>query len=175
MKITWFGKTTFRIHVAGRIIVVEPEGAPADIDGAELVSGAQTVVTMTSEDVPSFDPEGWRPQTRGRLIDSGEGDEALNLYRLGNRGLLADSADEGVLVLHTEGTPWGRWVDNAIVVLSGTSAQCAAGGTALLEIARPRLIALAVDGEPDKVFDTLAPLLGDASLTVLEPALAVEV
>lgn len=48
-------------------------------------------------------------------------------------------------------------------------------GTALLEIARPRLIALAVDGEPDKVFDTLAPLLGDASLTVLEPALAVEV
>lgn len=176
MKITWFGDTTFRIHIAGRIVVVDPEGAPADIDAAELVSGAETVTAMASDDIPPFDTASWTPRRRGRLIDEDEGDEALSLYRLGSEGLVADSADEGVLVLHGEGTQWGRWADGAVVVLTGSGVKCAAAGTALLEIVRPRLIALAVgDAEIDIAFETLAPLLGDAGLIVLEAGLAVEV
>lgn len=176
MKITWFGGTTFRIHIAGRIVVVDPEGAPAGIDAAELVSGAETVAAMASGDIPAFDPASWTPRKRGRLIDEDEGDEALSLYHLGNSGLVADSADEGVLVLHGEGAEWRRWADTAVIVLSGSGAECAAAGAALLEIARPRLIALAVDdAEIDIAFETLAPLLGDAGLIVLEAGLAVEV
>ena len=45
MKITWFAAMTFRIHIAGRIIVIESEGAPEGVDPGELVSGAQTVVS----------------------------------------------------------------------------------------------------------------------------------
>ena len=64
----------------------------------------------------------------------------------------------------------------SVVVLSGSGAQCAAHGTALLDAARPRLIALAItDGDIDAAFDALAPGLEGASLIVLEPGLAVEV
>jgi len=178
MKITWFAAMTLRIHVAGRIVVIDPEGAPEGIDAGELVSGAQTVVSAASGDIPAFDPATWTPRRRGRLIDEAEGDEALSLYRLGARGLVADSADEGLLAIADSGaeTQWGRWADNGIVVLGGTGAQCAGQGAALLEIARPKLIALAVDdGGIDAAFDGLAPQLGDASLIVLEAGLAVEV
>lgn len=177
MKITWFAAMTFRIQIAGRIIVIDPEGAPEGIDPAELASGAQGVVAASDDSVPLFDPQSWRPRRRVRLIDEEEGDEALNLYRLGEKGLVADSADEGVLVIEDGDirTQWGRWADNGVVVLCGTGAECAAQGAALLEIAWPRLIALAVtDGAADMAFEALAPQLEGASLTVLEPGLAVE-
>lgn len=177
MKITWFAAMTFRIHIAGRIIVIESEGAPEGVDPGELVSGAQTVVSAARNGIPDFDPSIWKPRRRGRLIDEDEGDEGLNLFRLG-AGLVASSADEGVLVIADAGAgpQWGRWADGAVVVLSGTGAQCVAEGAALLEIARPRLIALAIgDGAADTAFEGLAPQLGDASLTVLEPGMAVEV
>ncbi len=177
MKITWFAAMTFRIQIAGRIVVTAPEGAPDSTDATELVSGAQTVVAA-GVGIEPFDPANWRPQRRGRLIDEQEGHEGLDLYRLVARGLVADSADEGVLVMQDaqSASPWGRWADNAVVVLSGKSNACVAEGTTLLEVARPKLIALAVtDGEIDQAFDALAPRLGDASLIVLEPGLAVEV
>lgn len=178
MKITWFAAMTFRIHIAGRIVVIDPEGAPEGIDSGELVSGAQSVVSASGDDIAAFDPASWRPRKRGRLIDETEGDEGLSLYRLGGRGLVADSADEGVLAIADAGADanWQRWADNGVVVLSGTGAQCAGQGVALLEIARPKLIALAVaDGGIDAAFDALAPQLGDASLIALEQGLAVEV
>lgn len=177
MKITWFSAMTFRIHIAGRIVVTHSEGAPEGVDPNELIAGAQTVISTTSPDLSAFDPASWRPRKRTRLIDAEPGDEGLDLYRLGARGLVADSADEGLLVLVDAGAEaeWNRWADGAVVVLSGSSAQCAAQGTALLEIARPRLIALALeDGEADLAFQTLAPLLGDSGMTVLEAGLAVE-
>jgi hypothetical protein len=160
MKITWFAAMTLRIQIAGRTVVIHADDAPDGVDVTELIGGAQTLVSTENPDLADFDPETWRPRRRARLIDREPGDEALDLYRLGIRGLVADSADEGLLVVED--------ADAAV--------QCAAHGTALLDIARPRLIALAVtDGEVDIAFDTLAPLLGGASLIVLEPGLAVEV
>jgi hypothetical protein len=178
MKITWFAAMTLRIQIAGRTVVIHADDAPDGVDVTELIGGAQTLVSTENPDLADFDPETWRPRRRARLIDREPGDEALDLYRLGIRGLVADSADEGLLVVEDAdaAVQWNRWADEAVVVLSGSGAQCAAHGTALLDIARPRLIALAVtDGEVDIAFDTLAPLLGGASLIVLEPGLAVEV
>lgn len=178
MKITWFADMTFRIQIAGRIVVTHVDGAPEGIDRTELIAGAQTVVSTQSSDLAPFDPTEWRPRRRPRLIDEEEGDEGLDLYRFGARGLVAYSVDEGLLVLEDAGAgaQWNRFADNCVAVLSGSGAQCAAHGTALLDIARPRLIALAIyDGEVDLAFDTLAPKLGQASLIVLEPTMAVEV
>lgn len=178
MKITWFAAMTFRVHIAGRIVVTHAGGAPDGVDPSELIAGAQTVVSAQSPDLALFDPAAWRPRRRTRMIDADPGDEALDLYRLGARGLVADSADEGLLVIEDAGAPgeWNRWADGAVVVLSGSGAQCAAHGTALLDIARPKLIALAVDdGETELAFQTLAPELGDAGLIVLEAGMAVEV
>lgn len=178
MKITWFAAMTFRIHIAGRIVVTHADGAPDGVDATELIAGAQTVVSSESPDLAAFDPAIWRPRRRTRLIDNDPGDEGLDLFRLGIRGLVADSADEGLLIIEdaAAAAQWSRWADNAVAVLSGSGAQCAAHGTALLDIARPRLIALAItDGEIDVAFSALAQRLGDASLIVLEPGLAVEV
>ncbi|WP_196258523.1 hypothetical protein [Pelagibacterium limicola] len=177
MKITWFAATTFRIHIAGRIVVVDPEGAPEGIDPVELTAGAQAVVSATSSDLPVFDPTAWRPHRRLRLIDDEDGDERLDLFRLGALGLFADSRDEGVLVI-AEGSveaKWGRWADNAVVVLNGPGAACIEQGMSLLDAARPKLVALAVtDGEIEAAFEALVPQLADASLIVLERGLAVE-
>lgn len=178
MKITWFADMTFRIQIAGRIVVTHVEGAPEGIDRTELIAGAQTVISAQSSDLAAFDPIEWRPRRRPRLIDEDAGDEGLDLYRFGARGLVAYSVDEGMLVLEDAGAgaQWNRFAHNGVAVLSGSGAQCAAHGTALLDIAHPRLIALAIeDGEIDMAFDTLAPRLGQASLIVLEPRLAVEV
>lgn len=178
MKITWFAGMTFRLQIAGRIIVVDPEGAPAGIDPAELTSGAQTIVSAGEAGIPPFDAKAWRPRKRVRLIDREDGDEALELYRLGSVGLVADSGDEGVLVLaDAEHDPeWGRWADGAVVVLSGQGTACAAAGIALLDVARPKLMALAVnDNAIDEAFEAIVPALDGASLIVLEPSMAVEV
>lgn len=178
MKITWFADMTFRVQIAGRIIVTHVEGAPEGIDRTELIAGAQTVISAQSSDLAQFDAKEWRPRRRPRLIDEDEGDEGLDLYRFGARGLVAYSVDEGLLVLEDAGAgaQWNRFADNGVIVLAGSGAQCAAHGTALLDIARPRLIALAVDdGEIDIAFDALVPNLGQTSLIVLEPRLAVEV
>lgn len=178
MKITWFAGRTVRLHIAGRIAVFDPAGAPEDIDLSEVLSGADTTISPQADALPAFEPSRWKPRKRSRLIDTEEGIEGLSLHRLGEDGLVADSLDEGLLVLacSVSPIPWNRWADGAVVVLIGSGAHCAGGGTALLEIARPRLVALAVtDGRTQVAFETLAPLVGDTSLTVLEPGLAVEV
>ncbi|SDG78674.1 hypothetical protein [Pelagibacterium luteolum] len=176
MKITWFGAMTYRIQIGGRIIVLDPEGAPATINVGELVSGADSVIHPDPTDLEDFEGAAWRPRRRARLID--EEEASLVLYRLDTSGLIVDSPDEGLLILDqaTSSTQYDRWADGAVVILSGTGPQCGAHGTALLEIARPKLLALAIDDHDiDPVFDLLAPLLGDTSLIVLEPSLAVEI
>ena len=178
MKITWFAAMTFRLHIAGRIVVVHADGAPDGVDPAELVGGAQTLVSAESPELAIFEPGLWRSRRWTRVIDVDPGEEGLSLYRLSERGLVADSLDEGLLVVEDAGVAaqWNRWADGAVVVLSGTGTECAAHGMALLDIARPRLIALAVtDGEIDVAFDAIADEIGDASLVVLEPGMAVEV
>lgn len=177
MKITWFGDMTFRVQIAGRIIVVEPDGAAGDIDPAELRAGAQTLVSAQSSDLSAFDPATWHPKRRTRLIDEDEGIEGLSLFRIGARGLVADSLDEGLLVVcdADSGSDWGRWADDAVVVFAGSAPVVLAQGTALLDIARPRLIGVCVnDSAVETVFSGLSSTLAGASLVVLERGLALE-
>lgn len=175
MKITWFAGRTFRIHLGGKIIVTAPNAAPDGIDATELVSGADVVVSSDTA-IADIDVATYRPRRRGRFIDEAEEEPVLSLYRPGSDGLLADSADDGVVVLAVEPLEWGRWADGSVVILAGTSRDCSEQGCILLGAARPKLIALAIaEGEIDAVFDVLATQLGDAGLVVLEPGLAVEV
>ncbi|MCD7061158.1 hypothetical protein [Pelagibacterium xiamenense] len=177
MKLTWFAGMTFRLHIAGEIVVTDPEDAPETVDSTELKSGADWVVHSLGSGLAGFDPEVWKPRRAGRLIDADTSTPKLNVFRFG-RGFVLDAPDEGLVVVLDSDAPadivWGRWADNAIVVLGGGAAG--AVGRAALEGARPKLIALAGAGaEADAAFATLAPLVGSAGLTVLEPGLAVEV
>ncbi|WP_127143407.1 hypothetical protein [Pelagibacterium montanilacus] len=177
MKIVWLGGSTFRIQIEGRILVIEPDGAPRDIEPAELRSGADTLVDLDSADLPHFDAESWRPRRRTRLIDEPQGDEGLDLRRLSSRAIVCDTRDEGMMVLAETSVPpqWGRWADAAVVVLAGAGRACAAAGTALLDIARPKLIVLAVPAEEvDAAFAALAPQLAGSGLVVADAGLAVE-
>jgi L-ascorbate metabolism protein UlaG (beta-lactamase superfamily) len=47
MKLTWFGGTTLRIHIGGQILVSDPAYAPAAVEEAELVSGANRTFGRT--------------------------------------------------------------------------------------------------------------------------------
>ena len=49
MKLTWFGGTTFRVYVGGKVLVVDAEGVPGGIDRTELVSGADRVFGLADD------------------------------------------------------------------------------------------------------------------------------
>lgn len=178
MKITWFSGTTMRIQIAGRIVVVDPDGAPQGIDRAELVAGADTVLALDARDIPDLDPAGWRPRKSRRLIDEEPGTEGVRLWRLGPGAVLVDALDEAPAILcGPQARPdWGRWAERAVLILCGPAAHCAGLGSAALAAAAPTLLALAVsDGQGEAAFAVLAPRLDGAALLMLEPGLAVEV
>ncbi|MCS6762366.1 MAG: hypothetical protein MO846_10665 [Candidatus Devosia symbiotica] len=56
MKLIWFGGTMVRIHIGGVILVLDPAG----IDGAELVSGADIVVSDCGAALLPVDTAVWR-------------------------------------------------------------------------------------------------------------------
>jgi hypothetical protein len=58
MKLTWFGADTVRVYIGGAILVLNADQAPATIDQAELLSGADQVITKTS--LPLADLATWR-------------------------------------------------------------------------------------------------------------------
>jgi hypothetical protein len=70
---------------------------------------------------------------------------------------------------------WNRWADGGVLVLCGSAARIAAQGSAALAIARPKLLALAVEDDADAAFQALRPELSGAAMVVLEPGMAVEV
>jgi hypothetical protein len=100
------------------------------------------------------------------------------LLRFGEGAVLVDAAGEPplVLVAGSRVPQFGRWADGAVAVLCGTGEAITASATALLEIARPRLIAVAAD-EPqiEIAIAALREHLGAAALVALEPGLALEV
>lgn len=174
MKLTWFGNTTFRIHIGGQIVVVEPAGAPERVDGTELVSGADLVVQL-DHDHPAVDLDAWKPRARARLLDAGDRPRAVEVLRGGAGTLILDADEDMPLLLLPTGVPTlGRWVEKAVVVLAG--AALAERGEALIAKRVPRLIALAgAEVEQDAAFAHLPAILDGAGLVALEQGMAIEV
>ena len=178
MKLTWFARTTIRIHIGGEILVADPDGSPDFVDRHELVSGADGIFALATDapGLPTLDPVRWRPRVPRPAIDEA-GDESVQVFSIGRRAVLIDAVGEPPLVLiaASEAPRFGRWADGAVVVLFGAREGLVATGTVLLDVARPKLIALAADeGDVDLSVAELAEHLDGAGLVSLEPGMALE-
>ena len=72
--------------------------------------------------------------------------------------------------------PAGRWADDAVIVLFGAGEAIVAAATVLLDVAEPRLLALAADEQAiDVAVAELREHLDGTGLISLEPGMAVEV
>ncbi len=175
MKLTWFGGTTLRVYVGGQIVVIDGDQAPAGIDRGELLAGADRVVSSNDAALPVLDSATWRPMQAPRGMDDVP---PLEIFGLAAGSLLVAAAGEPPLVvLGSSAAPrFGRWTDGAVVVLTTDCESIIATATVLLDVARPRLIALAADEQTlDSAIEELAEHLDGAGLVSLEPGLAVEV
>ena len=93
-------------------------------------------------------------------------------------GLLVAAAGEPPLVILGDGPlpHFGRWAEGAVIVLTSARDGLVAEVTALLDVARPRLIALAVDEQAlDHAVQALLEHLDGTGLVALEQGLAVEI
>jgi hypothetical protein len=175
MKLTWFGGTTLRVYLGGEIVVVDAERAPAAVDRGELLAGADRVVALAEDPaVPAIDPAAWRPKV-ARPMDVAV---PLDVLSIGPSALLIAAAGEPPLVILGSGEPprFGRWVDGAVVVLTSGRESLVAEASVLLDVARPRLVALAADEQTlDLTIEELSEHLDGAGLVSLEPGLALEV
>jgi hypothetical protein len=177
MKLTWFAGATIRIHIGGQVLVAEPERAPGWVDRRELVAGADRVFALADADIPAVDPEKWRRKRPVRPLDEA-GPPAVEIVRLAADILLVDAPGEPALVLvgAPDLPPIGRWADDAVIVLFGAGEAIIAAATVLLDIAEPRLLALAADEAAlDLAVAELREHLDGTALISLEPGLAVEV
>lgn len=176
MKLTWFGSTTLRVYIGGQIVVIDAARAPKGIDPGELLGAADRVVQLADDAaLPMLDTATWRPKPAPRGIDAVP---PLEIFRLAPGSLLVAAAGEPPLVVLGSGAAprFGRWADGAVVVLTSDSDSMVATATVLLDVARPRLIALAADEQTlDTAIEELAEHLDGAGLVSLEPGLAVEV
>ena len=175
MKLTWFGGTTLRVYLGGEIVVVDADLAPAGVDRGELLAGADRVVALRADAaVLAVDPAAWRPK-QVRPMDEHPPTEVLSI---GHSALLIAAAGEPPLVILGSAEPprFGRWADGAVVVLTSGRESFVAEASVLLDVARPRLVALAADEQTlDLAVEELSEHLDGAGLVSLEPGLALEV
>jgi hypothetical protein len=175
VKLTWFGGTALRAYVGGDIVLVDPDAAPDGVDRGELLAGADRVVRFGDGAIPAVDPVAWRQRPAGRAIDAAP---PLEVRRLGERALLVSAAGEPSLALVGDGDlprP-GRWADGAVIVLLSAREELVAALAALLDVVRPRVIALALDEQAlARVMTELARHLDGTGLVSMEPGLALEV
>jgi len=173
VQLTWFGGTAVRVHLGGEIVVVDGDTAPAGIDRKELLSGADHAVRLGAG--PEINPATWRPKPAPRATDP---TAPLEIARIGPAALLIATAGEPPLVILGPGDlpRFGRWADGAVIVLTSDRPSLVAEVTALLDVSRLRLIALAVENEAlDVTISELSEHLDGAGLAALEPGLALEV
>ncbi len=177
MKLTWFGGTTIRIHIGGAILVVDPTGAPAGIDAAELVSGAETVIAGFGTALPTIDSRDWKPRKPPRLLDESDILPTVDAWSAGAGAVLVDAIGEPPLLLVSgDIPPLGRWAETAVVALFGPGDRLAALGNAILDDTPPRLLALAGDEAAiDAAILALRDRLDETGLVSLEAGLALEI
>lgn len=177
MKLTWFGGTTIRIHIGGAILVVDAEHAPAGIDPAELVSGADVVVRDFGAELPAIDAALWKPRKAPRLLDDGGTLPAIDVARAGRRALLVGAVGEApLLLLAGEVPPLGRWAEGAVIALFGNATGLTRLGHGVLADRPPRLLALAGDEAAiDAAIGALRAELDGTGLVSLEAGLALEI
>jgi hypothetical protein len=176
MKLTWFGGTTLRVYVGGDIVVIDPGHAPAGVSRSEVLAGADHVADFGDRVVPLIDPATWRPKPAPRAIDASA--PPIEVVRIAEETLLIAAAGEPPLVVLGGGAAprFGRWADGAVIVLTSAREALVAEATVLLDVARPRLIALAFEAETlDTVVAELGEHLQGTGLVSLEPGLALEV
>lgn len=177
MKLTWFAGATIRIHIGGQVLVAGGDEAADWVDRRELVAGADRVFALADTDIPAVDPEKWRRRRPARPLDE-TGQPAVEIVRLAPGVLLVDAPGEPVLILAFGRNlpPAGRWADDAVIVLFGAGEAIVAAATVLLDVAEPRLLALAADEEAiDVALAELREHLDGTGLISLEPGMAVEV
>jgi hypothetical protein len=175
MKLTWFGGATMRIHIGGKMLVIDAEGAPAGIDRTELLSGAEIV--LSSADLVGVDvvePAQWTPRKAAALID--ETETEVQVHRIGS-ALVVDAVGEQPLLLVTgEVKRMGRWARNAVVVVLGAPEALPDRAANVLEQLGPKLIAVA-GPEPavEQVMLRVQNRLDGTGFMALEAGLALEV
>jgi hypothetical protein len=167
MKLTWFGDRTLRIHIGGEILVCDADGAPADIDRRELLSGADKAFAM-SDSGPAIDVARWQARRPAALVDEAQRPE-VKVHSLGSSSVLVDAVGEPPLLLLAANVSAGRWGRDAVVVAFASDVAGAA-----LDDFSPRLLALALP-EPEEAIAQLRDRLGSTALVALEPGMALEV
>ena len=177
MKLTWFGGSTFRIHIGGQIIVTDAAGAQAPVDRTELCSGADREVTLGDlRRLPAIDGAGWRPPRAASPLQVDDEPPGLFMGRLEGQGLLVHAAGEPPLLL-TGGaiSGAGRWSREAVVVAHGAAVQAPETAIGLLEVLSPKLMLLAAPAPTlDVLFPALREHLGGTALVALEVGMALE-
>lgn len=178
MKITWFGRSTFRIYVGGKIVVMNPDDAPAHLVQEELRAGAdQTLDLSDLAPLAAFDPQSWQKSRPARLVDETDSEpEVLNVWRFGLRDVLIDAPIEETVTFVSNAiestTPiaidgvWVIWGDAKDIELSVEK---------ILTNQRPSVIALATTDVTDTQMQRLAQLANGRTILILEPELALEV
>jgi hypothetical protein len=168
MKLTWFG---------GRIVVIDPATAPESVDRQELVAGADRVLLLASNNARPVDPDRWRPTVARPL----EPEPELEVLTIGPSTLVISAPGEPPLLVAdvVELPHLGRWVDGAVFVLFGERGVRLAETIVALDLARPKLLALAASEQVvDELFTKLVERHDDPNvpnLSSLEPGLALEV
>ncbi len=173
MKLTWFAKSCFRLHVGGRIIVTDPQDAPASVAQHELLSGAESVIDLCVNGLDPFDPSDWARRPRLRLIDTPE-EVALTLQGFSTGGLFIGSEDDAPLFVSPPHGNWGRFADSTVVILAGAFDLMPEALSALCTLARPRLVALASDDFDEALLGDISTAAQGAPLQIMEVGLALE-
>jgi hypothetical protein len=180
MKLTWFGATTMRIHVGGEVLVSDPVLAPGWVDAGELKAGADRSFDLAGDTagLETIDGSIWQPRRPRRAIDQSPDRAGVRVLAIAPHCVLVDAVGEPPLVLMggAEQPRFGRWSEDAVIVLFGADESMVASATVLLDVARPRLLALAADEATlDTAIAELREHLGGTALSSLEPGLALEV
>lgn len=176
MKLTWFGNSTFRIHIGGQIVVIDPDQAPDGVESHELTSGADLLIPDFGRALAEIEPSSWMPRKPVRLLDALNGQAGrVEALKAGQDCIVLDTPDEAPLMFlrDVDAPNFRRWTEQSVMVLLGRRLQERAKG--LQEGAGPKLVALAGDGaEIDATFELLGNRLSGMGLIALEPGLAVE-
>lgn len=176
MRLTWFGGSTFRLYLGGDIFVLDADRAPEDVDAHEVASAANYSFALGPKlsILPDLNPQTWKPMTPKRLIDEDE-KRVANVFALGETGILIDESDEGPVILTAAGQlEWGRFADDALVVLFGAPEVVGEDALKLLQTARPLMLAIASSGFTDAQFAALGKQAGRCAIQMLEPGFAIE-